>query len=162
MKYKRKKDGIFLDQKTGRMMEHRGYVKRIYWNRDMLDRLRRDYPTTLNDELAGCLGVSPSTMHRKVRELGLKKDPDWLARVWEERRRWAQVEKRRLGHPGCFRKGERRSQATEFKAGHILTPEQLQKRSQSMRRWYLLNPEKAKAKALKAAATRRARINNNI
>lgn len=160
MKYKRKKDGIFLDQKTGRMMEHRGYAKRIYWNRDMLDMLRRDYPTTLNEELAGCLGVSPSTMHRKAREFGLKKDPEWLAQVWEERRRWAQIEARRLGHPGSFKKGVRSSPETEFKAGHSLSAEQQQKRSKSMQRWYLLNPEKATAKAQKAAATRRARITN--
>lgn len=156
--YQRKPDRIYFDPKTGRSMEHKGYATRIHWSTAMLDYLRRHFPTTLNEELAGCLGVSPRTLIRKARELGLEKDPQWLSQIWEERRRMAHAIANRKGNPGCFKKGERRNPAGEFKKGHRLTPEQEQKRSESMKRWYRLNPEKAKQRAAKIRATRRAKM----
>lgn len=81
----------------------------------MLDMLRQYFPTTLNDEMAGMLGVSIRTMIRKARELGLKKDSDWLSSVWEERRLMAHVQSKRLGYPGRIQKGQHLSPATEFK-----------------------------------------------
>ena len=151
------KDGTYYNPKVGRIVVHKGYSTRIYWSTDMLDYLRRHFPTTLNEELAGCLGVSQRTMIRKARELGLKKDEAWLQQVWDERRRLAQAISKRKGYPGCFQKGVHSSPDTEFKKGHTASPEVKQKQSDSMRRWYRRNPAKASAKALKAWETRRQR-----
>jgi len=116
-KYVKKPDGVFLHPSYGRVMEHRGYSTRIYWNGVMLSDLRRYYPKMLNEELAGLLGVSVRTMIRKVRELGLEKDPKWLAGIWEERRLWAQIAARRKGHPGAFKKGGTVGASYRFKPG---------------------------------------------
>ena len=150
-----KKDGLYYDQRTGRTMQHEHYATRIYWSADMLDYLRRHFPTTLNEELAGCLGVSQRTMIRKARELGLTKDEAWLQQVWDERRRLAHAISKRKGYPGGFVKGVRNNPDTEFKKGHTASPEVKQKQADSMRRWYRRNPDKASAKALKAWETRR-------
>ena len=157
MAYVRKKDGVFRDMATGRMYEHKGYARRIFWNSQMLDDLRRMFPTTLNDEMAEYLGVSPRTMIRKARELGLQKDPVWLAQVWEQRRQWAHMASRRKGYPGGFQPGVRSNPDTEFKTGHTLTQEQQEKKREKMRQWYLLHPGKASEKARKAWDTRRQR-----
>lgn len=151
----RKKDGVFMDLRTGKMYEHRGYARRIFWNRQMLDDLKRMFPTTLNDELAGVLGVSLRTMIRKARELGLEKDPAWLSGIWEQRRKWAHMESRRKGYPGRFPKGSRANPDGEFKAGHKETQEQKEKRRKAMRLWYRTHPSKAREKARKAWETRR-------
>ena len=136
-------------------MQHEHYATRIYWSTSMLDYLRRHFPTSLNEELAGCLGVSQRTMIRKARELGLEKDPQWLAAVWDERRLMAQCVTKRKGNSGQFKKGERANPDTEFKPGHQASPEVKQKQADGMRRWYRRNPDKASAKALKAWETRR-------
>ena len=52
----------------------------------MIDWLKRYFSTNINQEIAEELGVSPRTMLRKARELGLKKDQEWLDKIWEERR----------------------------------------------------------------------------
>jgi hypothetical protein len=151
--YQQKPEGLYLN-KYGRVMEHECYATRIYWNGDMLSFLRRHFSTMLNEEIAGCLGVSPRTMIRKARELGLEKDPEWLRKIWEERRMMAHVISKKKGYPGGFEKGKRSSIETEFKKGHKLTAEQEKKRSESMKRWYLLHPLEAKVKARKAWETR--------
>ena len=123
----------------------------------MLDYLRKHYPTTLNEELAGCLGVSQRTMIRKARELGLEKDPEWLAAVWDERRQLAHVISKRKGYPGGFKKGERANPAGEFKPGRKPSAEEIAKRAESMRQWYKRNRKAASDKALKAWQTRRSK-----
>lgn len=158
MSYKRVKDGIYYSDKQGRAMEHRGYVTRIYWNRDMLDYLRRHFATTLNVELAGCLGVSLRTMIRKARELGLKKDEVWLSEVWEERRKMAQSASRRKGYPGSFKNGVRNNPDGEFKKGHGESNEVKARRSASLRRWYVLHSKEAEARIAKAWETRRRKM----
>lgn len=84
----------------------------------MIGMLRRDYPTTFNEELAGAIGVSVRTMIRKARELGLEKDRKWLSDVWDERRKFAIMASRRKGYPGAFKKGEHHCVEHEFKKGH--------------------------------------------
>lgn len=113
MGYKRKPDGIFYDEEKGRLMEHRHYSKRIYWSPDMLSLLRREFSTSFNEELAGMLGVSLRTMIRKARELGLTKDPKWLADVWNERRFWAHAMSKKKGYPGSFKPGKRLAERAE-------------------------------------------------
>lgn len=47
--------------------------------------------------------------------VGLQKDSNWLADVWNQRHIWANIESRRKGYPGAFQKGQHASPATEFK-----------------------------------------------
>lgn len=117
-KNRKKPDGNFFDEKTGRVYSHDGYSKRIAWSRQMVDDLCSMFPVTKNDELAGILGVSPRTMIRKARDLGLQKDKTWLLKQWEDNRFTACYVARKMGYPGHIRKGEHRSPATEFKPGH--------------------------------------------
>lgn len=121
----------------------------------MLDDLRRMFPDTLNEELAGFLGVSQRTMIRKARELGLQKDPAWLANVWEERRKWAHMASAAKGYPGGLKKGQHSNQSGEFKKGHTPTPETIARQSASRRKFNMLNPDKVMARARKAAETRK-------
>lgn len=160
--YQRKKDGLYHDPTTGRTWEHQGYATRIHWNPNMLTFLRRHFATTLNEELADCLGVSPRTMIRKARELGLEKDPEWLRRVWDERRMLAHVVSKKKGYPGGFRKGERANPDGEFKPGEPRSEEMKRKQGDGMKRWYRLHPIEAKAKARKAWETRRASTDSDI
>ena len=153
--YQKTKDGTYFNPKVGRIVVHKGYSTSIYWSTDMLDYLRRHFPTTLNEELAGCLGVSQRTMIRKARELGLKKDETWLLQIWDERRKMAHIISRKKGHPGRFQKGIHYSPDTEFKPGHQPSPEIKRKQSESLRRWYRMNPGAARARALKVSETRR-------
>ena len=154
-KYEPVREGTFYSEKHGRVVVHHGYATWVFWNKDMLDYLKQHYATTLNDELAGCLGVSPRTMIRKARELGLQKDEKWLAGVWEERRKMATVESKRKGYPGGFPKGVRSNPDGEFKKGHVESDETKAKRIASVKRWCRLNPEKVMKRALKTAETRR-------
>lgn len=104
MSYTRKKDGLYVGD-DGRIYNHQRYKTMIFWSPQMIADLKRYFPTTLNEELAGILNVSPRTMVRKARELGLEKDKVWLRAIWEERRLMAHVESKRRGYPGCFKKG---------------------------------------------------------
>lgn len=111
----------FLHPKLHRIVTRDHYATRIFWNRDMLDLLKRHFPNTLNEELAGMLGVSTRTMIRKARELGLTKDKEWLDAIWDERRIMAHHASKRLGYPGSIKPGQHLSPATEFKKGHTIT-----------------------------------------
>ena len=81
MAYQPARQGIYYNEKVGRIVEHNHYATRIFWNTQMLDYLRRHFSTTLNEDLADYLGVSLRTMIRKARELGLRKDPRWLSEI---------------------------------------------------------------------------------
>lgn len=151
--YQKVREGVYFHQAYGRIMEHRGYSTRIFWNRQMLDYLKSNFATMLNEELAACLGVSMRTLIRKARELCLTKDPAWLKAIYEERRLIAQHVNRTKGNPGFFKKGIHSEY--EFKPGRVPTEEQKRKQSESMKRWYLRHPVEARAKAKKAWETRR-------
>ena len=163
MNYKKVKDGIFYNEKMGRIVEHNGYSTRIFWSTQMLDYLKRHYATTLNDELAGCLGVSRSSLIRKAHELGLKKDAAWLKGINHEHGIMAYVESKRLGNPGAFKKGERRSPETEFKKGRTVSEEMRAKMSEGVRKYNRRHPLELKLRAKKIWETRRAnQIQKNI
>ena len=155
MKYVRKKDCIYRDPKTGRTMKHEGYAVSIHWSKQMLDDMRRLFPTTLNQELAEYLGVSPRTLTRKARQMGLEKDPAWLQGIYNQRREWAHMAARSKGYPGIFQKGKRHNPAGEFKKGHTFTPEQNLRRGASIRKWCRENPRKVHERAIKAWVTRK-------
>lgn len=151
-------DGRFFHHAYGRVMEHEGYSLHIYWNADMIDYLKRHFARTLNEELAGCLGVSQRTMLRKARELGLRKDREWLRAVYREHGRLASAVSKKMGYPGGWKKGQHPNPATEFKPGHVLSDEAKRKQAESMRRWYETHPIEKRQKARKAAETRKQRI----
>lgn len=161
-KYEPVIDGIRYSEKHGRVVEHHGYATSVFWNKDMLDYLKQHFATTLNEELAGCLGVSPRTMIRKARELGLEKDKVWLRGIYEERRIMATAIAKRKGNPGGFPKGVCSYPEGAFKKGHVESEETKAKRVESYRRWCRLHPDKLKERALKAAATRRKNKNCNM
>lgn len=108
----------FFHPAFGRLVTHDHYATRIFWSADMIDYLRKNFPTMLNEELAECLGVSKRTMIRKARELCLEKDAAWLKGIWDERRKMAIASTKVNGNAGMFRKGFHASPATEFKKGH--------------------------------------------
>lgn len=93
------------DYKRGITYRTEGRRTFINWSPQMLYWLRRYFATTLNDELAGQLGVSKRTMLRKAAELNLTKDKKWLTDVWNERRLMAHASAKRKGYPGCFKPG---------------------------------------------------------
>ena len=117
-KHPRKEPKNFFHQKLQRIVTRDHYATRIFWNRDMLDLLKQNFHNTLNEELAGMLGVSVRTMIRKARELGLTKNKQWLDAVWDERRLMAHAVSKRMGYPGSIKPGQHLSPATEFKKGH--------------------------------------------
>ena len=96
---------IYWNKNKGRTFIHDGYSTSIFWNTQMIADIKRYFPTTKNDELAGMLGISPRTLIRKARELGLEKDTEWLQGVWEEHRMIAHAISKKKGYPGCFQKG---------------------------------------------------------
>jgi hypothetical protein len=150
------REGVYLHPTLNRIVEHHGFSTRIYWSKDMTDFLRRQYATTTNQELAECLGLSQRTITRKARELGLKKDADWLRDVYDRNRRLGHASSRVNGNKGWFTAGHHASPDTEFKRGRTLPPEQRRKQTDGLKRWYRLHPHDASVKAAKAWVTRRA------
>lgn len=100
----KKPDGVFWHKSFGSLMNHQGKSLGIFWNGNMLSLLKRHFPYTRNEEMANMLGVSPRTVIRKARELGLKKDPGFLHSVWEENRLLAVVATKRSEKSG-YKKG---------------------------------------------------------
>lgn len=85
----RGKDGRFHHHKPGGHKS--GWHWATYWSQSMTEYLTREFPTTTNDDLCIHLGISLSMLHRKARELGLKKDPVWLSRLQAKCARKAQL-----------------------------------------------------------------------
>lgn len=78
---------------------------RIIWTPQMLDTMRRHYPHTTNAEICGMLGISPSTLHRKAREMHLAKTPEFTRQVQADNALLMAVTNRRRRNPTMFTKG---------------------------------------------------------
>lgn len=139
MAYKPVREGTYWHPSYGRLMTHKGYSTRIAWSPTMLGIMRRYYPSTTNEEVAGMLGVSARTVVRKARELGLVKDKAWLQEMWNSKRRMAHAVSKG-GNSGSFKKGEHANRASEFKPGHKLTAEQAERRRAALKKWHLRHP----------------------
>lgn len=100
-----KKDGVYHNPETGQNIQKKGYAHSIYWDGNMLSILRRYFPNTRNEEVAEMLGVSPRTVIRKARELGIYKDADFVRKTWRENAMLANVKNRREGYKNLFPKG---------------------------------------------------------
>ena len=150
-----KPGAVRYNEKYGRVMYHGIHSTSYYWSESMLDYLRRNYATTLNAEIAEHLGMSERTIIRKAREMGLEKDSAWLSSVWQEHVKIGHIVSRCKGYPGTWKKGVHANPDGEWKKGHVLTPEQMAKRSKSLKEWGRTHPEEASERARKAWATRR-------
>ena len=110
---------LYQDPVTGRLMEHKDYSTKIHWSLYMIERLTNKYATTKNEDLAIDLNVSPSTVIRKARELGLEKDEGWMQAHARKNCRTMRILNKYRGNSGQIKKGEHRSPETEFKKRNL-------------------------------------------
>lgn len=115
LKNKKVPDGTFYHKSYDRIVVHNGCSVRIFWSPSMISYLQKHFPTTKNQDLSEALGVSPRTITRKARELGLEKNSEWLQGVWDEHRLMAQAESKRKGYPGGFKPGHEIGKEYRFK-----------------------------------------------
>lgn len=73
---------------------HKRWTWRIYWSQSMTEYLERNFARTLNKDLCVRLDISLGVLHRKARELGLRKDPVWLKRVFSKLARQVAAERK--------------------------------------------------------------------
>ena len=100
----------------------------LVWTPQMLTMLKALFAITFDDSLARCLGVSKRSLIRKARELGLEKEPGFIEKRQNEiNRRISESAKRSTKTRTRFKKGHQ-NQATQFKPGHVETPEMKAKR----------------------------------
>lgn len=154
-KHHRVPDGIRQDPVTGRLYHHQGLSKRIYWNTQMLDDLRRLYATTKNEDLAEILGVSQRTLIRKARELGLYKDAAWQHEISMKHVKLAQFTNSIKGIKSPFKKGCHYCTENEFKPGHKDSEDVRKRRTESIKKWCLLHPREVKERARKMVESRK-------
>lgn len=148
-------DGIRLNPKTGMFIVHQGLAHSIYWNKQMLDNLKRFFPTTKNDDLVDILGVSKRTLIRKARELGIEKDPEWQHTNTMRALKIAQVLNWSRDYPNRPPKGYHFNPEGEFKKGHTQSKEIVEKRTESLRLYYKNNPFEAKKRGKKISETKK-------
>ena len=110
---------LYQDPVTGRLMEHKDYSTKIHWSLYMIERLTNKYATTKNEDLAIDLNVSPSTVIRKARELGLEKDKGWMQAHARKNCRTMRILNKYRGNSGQIKKGEHKSPKTEFKKRNL-------------------------------------------
>ena len=85
----------------------------------MIERLTNKYATTKNEDLAIDLNVSPRTVIRKARELGLEKDKGWMQAHARKNCRTMRILNKCCGNSGQIKKGEHKSPKTEFKKRNL-------------------------------------------
>ena len=105
---------IYQDD-AGRLIEHKDCSTKIHWSGYMEEKLRRLFPTTKNDDLAVEFNVSPRTVIRKAREMGLVKDKACMQEHARKNCQYMRVLNMSMGNKGQFKKGEHASPDTEFK-----------------------------------------------
>ncbi len=132
-----KRRGTFVDEKSGKLKTHGENGVCIYWSKRMLDDLVKMYPCGNNEELADFFGVSVRTLYRKVKELGLRKDREYLLREKHASSRLAVAASRKYGNSSWFKVGSHHGQ--EFKKGHEMTPEQREFIRKSQKRAWDMN-----------------------
>ena len=120
-------------------MKFDGHSTSLFWSESMLNYLRRNFPTTTNNELAEWLGLGRATVCRKAKELGLRKDRVWMKEKNRQNLEVAALVCRVKGNPGQFKKGKRNNPSGEFKPGRVVTEEERAKISAYMRRWHREN-----------------------
>jgi hypothetical protein len=126
-------------QRMGLKKHHHG----TEWTPRMLKLLNDFFPIMFNKPLAQWIGVSPRTLIRKARQLGLEKRPGFLEDRRHDIAKLASEGLKRCGNvPSRFPKGVRSNPAGEFKKGHVESPETKAKRSEAMRRYWRYRKQK--------------------
>lgn len=92
---------------------------KVIWTAEMLETLRREFPSSFNRNLAAKLEVSMRTLIRKARALNLEKEEFFL-----ESRRAEITEMARKAHPPQPTKGQKGwsvpgGEKFRFKKGHV-------------------------------------------
>jgi hypothetical protein len=92
---------------------------KIHWTPEMINQVKLEFPYRFNRELSHDLGISPRSLIRKARELGLDKEPGFL-----DKNRSIITEMAIKAHPGQPTKGLKgwsvpNSEATRFQPGNI-------------------------------------------
>ena len=105
---------LYQDDK-GRLVEHKDCSTKLHWSEYMEQKLKRLFPTTKNDDLAIEFNMSPRTVIRKAREMGLEKDKAWMQANARKNCQYMRVVNMCVGNSGQFKKGEHASPETEFK-----------------------------------------------
>lgn len=120
--------------------------KKIQWTKKKDDRLRELFPYEFNDDVAKALKVSPRSVTRRARELGLEKAPDFREVNAEAlSKRLRKGIKNGRPNPTKFKKGKELT-GQPFKKGHRLTEEQKRKQSDSMRKTHAAMDTRKKKK----------------
>lgn len=138
--------GLTYDKDTGKLWMRKGRGRSLVWTSQMLSDMRRLFPTTRNDELAGVLGLAVRTVVRKAREMGLEKDKEWLRTIRKENIRMGHMMSRAKGYPGRIMPGEHRNPDGEYRAGRVHSEEERRKISEGNRRNWMLHKRERRAK----------------
>lgn len=107
----------------------------IHWTPEMIRTLKFYYPYMFNRDLAQLLRISPRSLIRKARELGLQRPPDFLEKNRQaiKQRAGAAIKARGDVRGTWYKKGTRANPDGEFKPGHKETPETRAKRSAALK-----------------------------
>lgn len=133
---RKKPDGRYLNSK-GIPVEKNKYSVRLYWGERKIQEFKRVFPYDTNENLAIRFECSARTINRRAKDLGLKKDPEWLKGVWDKNRQFALfVNKLPSTRKADLTNFIEASKRTRFKPGDeyrlSLTAEQRQERSRKM------------------------------
>lgn len=71
---------VYVDE-AGRKRYSENGNARNYWSPQMLDDMKRLFPYRSNEFMCEYLGVKPASLGRKARELGLKKDKEYISEI---------------------------------------------------------------------------------
>ena len=125
------------------------------WTNQMVSDLKRYYPTTKNRELCDLLGVKMTTLEKKARFFGLRKDKEWLRKTNQELARVAFAFRKAKGLKGGFQKGN--NHGKKFKVGYKQSAESIAKRVASLKLYYMTHREETSQLAKKRWEVRRER-----
>jgi hypothetical protein len=108
--------------------------KASVWTPQKIKLLTDFYDLMFNDALAKWIVVSERTLKRKAKELGLTKSPVFYKRKKEALKAKQAEGLKKVECATRFKKGVRRSPATEFKKGHKPSAEIIAKRVATRKR----------------------------
>lgn len=103
--HRRKPDGLVIDLRFKRPSDKTGKAISIHWDGNMLSIIRKHYPTSNTAEVAEMLGVSVSSVQRKARKLGLKKNREYMRSMMKEKQFFATLASAKSANRNQFPKG---------------------------------------------------------
>lgn len=104
------------------------------WTNEMEEKMRREYPTRFNADIAKDLRMTVRQVIYKAREMGLEKEPGFI-----EKHKAEIYARRNLDTPACrnnpgrFKKGGQQGKEHWYKPGHKLPAELLEQRTRHIR-----------------------------